>query len=87
MNAELVAAAQTRIIIPTVFRYQYLGALKLLSLHGNADALIAVLDFAQRWTARIDFSTFQTARSDLERTNALRDPREADETGIKLLLP
>jgi hypothetical protein len=49
--------------------------------------LIATLRFAQRYTARIDFSSRAAAEADLARTNALLDPDEADDNGLRLTLP
>jgi len=73
-NAELSAVGLTRIIIPTVFRYEYLNALRLASNHGDIDALVKVCVFAQQWAAGLDFSSVDTARADLEATNAFIDP-------------
>jgi hypothetical protein len=87
MNAELEAAREVRIIIPTVFRLNYLAALKAATHNGNYAALVASLAFARRWTARVDFSSRETAEADLNRTHALRDAREAEDTGIRLTLP
>lgn len=87
MNAELSRAAEGRIIIPTVYRDNYVAALKAASHNGNFDSLIAALSFAQRYTARIDFSSRASAEADLARTNALRDPNEAEAVGIRLRMP
>jgi Fic family protein len=87
MNAELVAAAETRIIVPTVYRNNYLMALKALSQNGITGALIRVLDFAQRYTASVDFADLARARFILGRTNAFADPNEAEAAGIRLVLP
>jgi len=87
MNAELSRAGEGRIIIPTVYRNNYLAALKAASHNSNFDSLIATLSFAQRYTARIDFSSRASAEAALARTNALRDPNEADAAGIRLLMP
>src|SRR6266516_5046585 len=62
-------------------------ALRALTVNGRADALISTLDFAQRYTASLDFSSFEQARAMLEETNAFRDPAEADAAGIRLVLP
>ena len=61
--------------------------LRALSVNGRADALIATLDFAQRYTAAIDYSSFEGARVTLEQTNAFHDPAEADTAGMRLVLP
>ncbi len=87
MNAELVTAGQVRIIIPAVYRANYLAALRAATHTTGDQALIATLQFAQRWTARIDWSNRDTAEEDLTRTNALRDAREAEDAGIRLQLP
>ncbi len=87
MNADLVAAAEQRIIIPQVYRNNYLMALRALTVNQRADALIRTLDFAQRYTASLDYSSFDRARMMLEQTNAFRDPAEADAAGIRLMLP
>jgi hypothetical protein len=87
MNAELVAAGENRIIVPTVYRNNYLMALKALSQNRVTGALVRVMDFAQRYTAAIDFSDLERAHSILERTNAFADPTEADAVGIRLVLP
>lgn len=87
MNAELVSAGEVRIIIPTVYRNNYLAALKAATHNAGFAQLVSVLRFAQRYTARIDFSTRALAEGDLERTNAFRDPNEADDYGIRLVMP
>lgn len=87
MNAELVAAAEVRIVVPTVYRNDYLRNLKAATHNGSFRGLIAALRFLRAWTAQIDFSARPAAERDLERTNALRDPNEADASGIRLLLP
>ena len=87
MNAELVASGENRIVIPTIYRNNYLAALKALSQNGITGALVRVMDFAQRYTAAIDFRDLHTARVILERTNAFADSNEADAAGIRLTLP
>ncbi len=87
MNAELETAGEVRIIIPTVYRLNYLSALKAATQSGHFAALVATLAFARRWAARVDFTTRATAESDLDRTYALRDSREAEDAGIRLVLP
>ncbi len=86
MNAELVTAAQPRIIIPTIYRNNYLSGLRVLSTGGRASPLFAVLDFAQRWTNQIDWSAFEISLEQLEAANAFVDPTEAETAGIRLQL-
>ena len=87
MNAELVAADQTRIVIPTVYRNNYLMALRGLTHNANAASYIAMLDFAQRYTAQLDCTSIESAHDDLTRSNAFNDAAEADASGIRLTLP
>ena len=73
MNAELTAAGQAKIIVPTVFRPDYIGALRRLSRTGDPDVLIAALmrlrDFS-RWLSSGDF---ETLKGRLESSNAFSD--------------
>jgi Fic family protein len=87
MNAELVAAGESQIIVPTIYRNNYLMALKALSQNGITGALVRMLDFAQRYTASVDFAELDQARFILERTHAFADPNEAEAAGIRLILP
>ena len=77
MNAELVAAGQERIIIPTAYRTDYLGALKAFSKNGLTMPLIRMLDIAQNYTGKIDWTTFEAARAMLEDTNAFEEGEDA----------
>jgi len=44
---------------PTVYRTNYLMALKALSRNGIAGAVVRTLDFAQRYTAAVDFTSLR----------------------------
>jgi Fic family protein len=87
MNAELVAAGQARIIIPTVFRNNYLSALKALTHQARAEPLIRVLDFAQNYTSLVDWRDYKRAKQTLTETHAFVDPTQADLEGLRLNLP
>jgi len=87
MNAELVAQDQARIIIPTIFRSNYLAALKSLTHNGQPEPLIRVLDFAQNYTAHIDWSDMKKAKKILTETHAFEDPVQAEHMGLRLILP
>jgi hypothetical protein len=87
MNAELVAAGENRIIVPTVYRNNYLMTLKALSQNGITAALVRTMDFAQRYTAAVDFAELDRARFILDRTHAFTDPNQADMAGLRLTLP
>jgi len=86
-NAELVAHDEERILIPTIFRSNYLTSLKALSQSGNPTPIVRTLDFAQRWVAAIPWTDLPTTHAVLARCNALMDPSEADDAGIRLKIP
>ena len=77
MNAELVAAGQERIIVPTAFRTDYLGPLKAFSLNAETTPLIRMLDRSQRYTHGIDWRSLEHARAMLEEANAFAQGEEA----------
>ncbi len=87
MNAELAAAGQQRIVIPSVYRDDYRRALRALSRSGNPGPLHRMLAFAQDVSRRVDWSSYDAARQDLEEANALLTPDEAEDTGRRLRLP
>ena len=73
MNAELTAAGQSKIIVPTVFRPDYIGALRRLSRDRDpevlVDAMLRLFDFS-RWLSHGDF---ETLKGRLEASNAFSD--------------
>src|SRR3546814_108153 len=77
MNAELVAGGEERIIIPTAYRTDYLGALKAFSKNSRTEPLIRMLDAAQGYTGGNDWSAFEGARQMLEDTNAFAEGEDA----------
>lgn len=87
MNADLISAGQQRIIIPIVYRNNYLAALKTLSQETSAEPLIAVLSFAQKYTSMIPWMDRHSAHKSMEDTHAFVDPRDADDQGVRLILP
>jgi hypothetical protein len=87
MNTELAAAREVRILVPTVYRNNYLAALKSATNNASFAPLVATMRFAQRYTARIDFTSRETAEPELARTNALLEPDEAEDNGLRLVLP
>lgn len=82
MNAELVRGNQERVIIPTAYRTDYLGALKALSHNQTFVPLTRMLDYAQRYTAAIDWNSFQHAYAALIATGAFEEGEYA-----RLVLP
>lgn len=87
MNAALSAVDEQRIVIPLVYRDEYLQGLRALSRSGNPQPLIRALDYAQGYAAAIDWSDLARAEEELERTNALVPPDLAAERGVRLRIP
>ena len=83
MNAELVAAGERRILVPTVYRDDYLGGLRALSRQDHPMPFILMLDQAQRFTASVRWDDYATALGDLRAANALAVPEE----GVRLRIP
>jgi Fic family protein len=87
-NGVLTAAGQVRIVIPTVYRNNYLAGLAGVSNgNGRGESLIAVLRFAQKWTAAVDWMAFEATDEQLRRLDAYMDPGLAEASGIRLRLP
>ena len=87
-NAELAHAGQVRIVIPTCYRNDYLAGLSGVSNRaGQGRTLVAVLDYAQRWTASLDWSTYERAHEQLTHANAYVDPGVAERSGRRLRMP
>jgi hypothetical protein len=83
MNAELLSEGQTRIFIPSVFRNEYVSALKRLTNYGDAVGFVRVMEYAQEFVSRMDFADLEAARRTLAACDAFQDP--ADE--VKLRMP
>jgi hypothetical protein len=83
MNAELVSAEQCRIIIPTVFREDCLSSLRRLSRDGDAEPYLKMLDRAQTFVSKVDFSDHDRAIKMLYACNAFAKHDE----GVYLKMP
>lgn len=77
MNAELVHGKCCRIIIPTVYREDYLLTLRVLSRENRTDLYIRMIDRAQDFVSGIDFNDYEQALATLRRCNAFSEPNEA----------
>jgi hypothetical protein len=83
MNAELVAAKETRILIPSVYRDDYLTGLRVLTRQHEPKPYFKVLEFVQRVTSLVDWSSYEHAEKMLSLANAFEKPQP----GIRLKLP
>ena len=82
MNAELVKANQTRIIIPTVYRDDYLGALRRLTRNDDPAVYIRMLQRAQEFSATLIANDMEALENHLTQSNAFK---EHDEAKLKIL--
>lgn len=73
MNAELTAANQSKIIIPTVFRTDYLSALRQLTRKDNPEKLINAIQRVRLFSYNLQSEDFETIRSYMERCNAFKE--------------
>jgi hypothetical protein len=88
MNAELSAAGASRIVIPSVYRDEYVSGLRRASVNdGDLSGLVRVMAHAWRWTAAMPWADRAAVEGQLEATHALQDPIIAREEGLRLDLP
>lgn len=73
MNAELTHASQSKIIIPTVFRDDYLGALRRLSRRNDPTVIIRAIQRVQRFSYNIQGNNYEELKNYIESTNAFKD--------------
>ncbi len=83
MNAELSVAGGCRIIVPTLFREEYLDCLRVLTRDGHSEPFIAAMVKIQRWTAAFDYEDLDGAIASMQACNAFEKSR----TQFKLLFP
>jgi len=76
MNAELTKANECRIIIPTVYRDDYLTALKAFSRNREMDPVIRMFERAQAFTASMEYSNYDAAKNAFTEADAFKHPRE-----------
>lgn len=73
MNAELVHADESKIIIPTVFREDYLNALRRLTRKGDPSVIIRAISRVRQFSANIIGEDFNATREYLEKCNAFKE--------------
>jgi Fic family protein len=77
MNAELVNQGQSKIIIPTVYRDDYMGALRRLTRFQDPSAYIRMLQRAQEFSSTIVGDNMDEMQKHLEASNAFKEHNEA----------
>lgn len=76
MNAELVAANQSKIIIPNVFREDYLLTLRRLTRQHDPEPYIRMLSKAHEFSSTIHGESMDEIQNKLEQSNAFLLPEE-----------
>lgn len=76
MNSILFSHNLEKIVVPNVFRDDYLGALKKLSIQNEPAPFVRTMMRCLEFSSRIDYSTFENATRDLRLSNAFLDPSE-----------
>ena len=73
MNAELVAKGQSKIIIPTVYRNDYIGVLRRLNRQQDPSAYIRMLQRAQNFSTTVKGDDMDLMEKHLKACNALKN--------------
>ncbi len=77
MNAELVAQGCTKLIIPNVYREDYMLALRKLSRERDAGPYIRMMDRAHAWSHWLYPSSLDDMQQQITVSNAFKEPDEA----------
>jgi hypothetical protein len=77
MNLILSEAGLSRIVIPTVFREDYILALKALTNDGHAEPYVRMLTRAAQFSCALDYGNQEHVLEQLERSNAKKESQEA----------
>lgn len=83
MNAELSAVNGCRIIVPTLFREQYLDCLRVLTREGNPVPFLKAMQHIHEWTSRFDYQDLDEVIAKMAQCHAF----ERSLTQFKLLTP
>ncbi len=84
MNAELARAGEARIIIPTLFHWEYVDCQRQLSREDDPNGLVRALTLMQAWTSAFDYSDIDALIAAVTRTHAFERSRSQF---IQLLMP
>jgi Fic family protein len=76
-NAELFKSGLSRIIVPTVYREDYILSLKKLSNKKDPESFIRVIDKLQHYSHQIFGDNFHELSDYFKATNAYKEPSEA----------
>lgn len=77
MNSELIAKGETRVIIPSVFRSEYLAGVKRMTRESDPTAFIKQHKYLQDFVDSVDFTDIDKAVETLRGCNAFAKPEDA----------
>ncbi len=83
MNAELSVVGGCRIIIPTLYREEYLDCLRVLTREGEAGPFLTAMQRIHAWTAAFDYGDLDRVIDRMKACNAF----ERSRAQYKLLFP
>jgi hypothetical protein len=83
MNAELSVTGSCRIMVPTLFREEYLDCLRVLTREGDCEPFSRAMVYIQRWTASFDYENLDAVIASMQSCNAFEKSRMQH----KLLFP
>jgi hypothetical protein len=75
MNAELSVVNSCRIIVPTLFREEYLDCLRVLTRDGNPKPFLDAMQWIHTWTASFDYEDLDKAIAEMKSCNAFERSR------------
>jgi len=76
MNAELTSASESKIIIPTVFRNDYLLALRRLSRQSDPNVFIHAMQKVRKFSFNLYGEDVESMEDFLNKCHAFDDPEE-----------
>jgi len=76
MNSELVKNSEQRILIPNVYRDDYLGALRKLTREYNPDTYIRMMIRVQEYSHWLNPTSFDNMLKQIDNSSALEEPHE-----------
>jgi hypothetical protein len=75
MNSELSVVQACRIIVPTLYREEYLDCLRVLTREGQAKPFLGAMQWIHAWTAAFDYEDLDKVITDMQMCNAFERSR------------
>ena len=75
MNAELSVVGACRIVIPTLYREEYLDCLRVLTRDGDPAPFLHAMQRIHEWTAAFDYEDLDPVLARMSACNAFEKSR------------